>query len=140
MPATRRILVDTVNASYKAYISLYCRCQLQGVYQFILQMPATRHILVYTLDASYKAYISAEELQDTQESCQQFYIRNFFVTQCALQVTKVVLFFRFTVPHIRDLSIFALFSSQCVIISKMIQPYILLTNQKAPNSTVYFVL
>ena len=64
-------------------------------------MLATRRILVYTLDASYKAYISAEELQDTQESCQQFYIRNFFVTQCALQVTKVVLFVRFRVQTFR---------------------------------------
>ena len=24
--------------------------------------------------------------QDTEESCQQFFIRNFFITQCALQV------------------------------------------------------
>ena len=39
-------------------------------------------------DPTYKPYISAEELQDCQENCQQFYIRNFFVTQCALQVCK----------------------------------------------------
>ena len=26
--------------------------------------------------------------QDTEESCQQFFIRNFFITQCALQATE----------------------------------------------------
>ena len=26
--------------------------------------------------------------QDTEESCQQFFIRNFFITQCALQVNR----------------------------------------------------
>ena len=40
----------------------------------------------YVLIPSYKPYISSEELQDTEESCQQFFIRNFFITQCALQV------------------------------------------------------
>eukprot|EP00088_Acartia_fossae_P057739 TRINITY_DN6738_c0_g1_i1.p1 TRINITY_DN6738_c0_g1~~TRINITY_DN6738_c0_g1_i1.p1 ORF type:complete len:713 (-),score=118.88 TRINITY_DN6738_c0_g1_i1:256-2394(-) len=44
----------------------------------------------YNIDATYKPYISADELQDCQESCQQFYIRNFFVTQCALQATEEV--------------------------------------------------
>merc|ERR1712227_99620 len=34
-------------------------------------------------------YISSEELHDTvQETCQQFFIRNFFITQCALQATE----------------------------------------------------
>lgn len=42
----------------------------------------------YNVDESYKPYISYEELYDCQESCQQFYIRNFFVTQCALQATE----------------------------------------------------
>jgi len=42
----------------------------------------------YNVDHNYKPYISSEELQDTQETCQQFYIRNFFVTQCALQATE----------------------------------------------------
>ena len=46
----------------------------------------------YNIDKNYKPYISAEELQDTQESCQQFYIRNFFVTQCALQVNMPYIF------------------------------------------------
>jgi hypothetical protein len=40
----------------------------------------------YNIQLAYKPYISAEELQESTESCQQFYIRNFFVTQCALQV------------------------------------------------------
>ena len=42
----------------------------------------------YNIEPSYKPYISSEELQDTQETCQQFFIRNFFITQCALQVNK----------------------------------------------------
>ena len=41
----------------------------------------------YNIQLAYTPYISAEELQEATESCQQFYIRNFFVTQCALQVT-----------------------------------------------------
>ena len=43
----------------------------------------------YNVDPNYKPYISSEELHDTvQESVQQFYIRNFFITQCALQATE----------------------------------------------------
>jgi len=42
----------------------------------------------YNVEPNYKPYISSEELQDTQESCQQFFIRNFFITQCALQATE----------------------------------------------------
>lgn len=42
----------------------------------------------YNIQLAYKPYISAEELQEATESCQQFYIRNFFVTQCALQATE----------------------------------------------------
>ena len=42
----------------------------------------------YNIEPSYKPYISSEELQDTQETCQQFFIRNFFITQCALQATE----------------------------------------------------
>jgi len=42
----------------------------------------------YNIEPSYKPYISSEELQDSQESCQQFFIRNFFITQCALQATE----------------------------------------------------
>lgn len=42
----------------------------------------------YNIEVSYKPYISAEELQDTQESCEQYYTRNFFVTQCILQATE----------------------------------------------------
>jgi ubiquitin-associated SH3 domain-containing protein len=44
----------------------------------------------YNIQLAYKPYISAEELQESTESCQQFYIRNFFVTQCALQVRHTV--------------------------------------------------
>merc|ERR1711872_234328 len=42
----------------------------------------------YNVEPNYKPYISSEELQDTQETCQQFFIRNFFITQCALQATE----------------------------------------------------
>jgi len=42
----------------------------------------------FNIDTTYKPYISSDELEDTQESCQQYYIRNFFVTQCALQSTE----------------------------------------------------
>ena len=42
----------------------------------------------YNVEPNYKPYISSEELQDTEESCQQFFIRNFFITQCALQATE----------------------------------------------------
>ena len=42
----------------------------------------------YNVEPTYKPYISSEELHDTQESCQQFFIRNFFITQCALQATE----------------------------------------------------
>jgi len=43
----------------------------------------------YNIEHNYKPYISSEELHDTvQESCQQFFIRNFFITQCALQATE----------------------------------------------------
>ena len=42
----------------------------------------------YNVEPGYKPYISSEELHDTQESCQQFFIRNFFITQCALQATE----------------------------------------------------
>ena len=41
----------------------------------------------YNIEHNYKPYISSDELHDTvQETCQQFFIRNFFITQCALQV------------------------------------------------------
>jgi len=42
----------------------------------------------FNIESCYKPYISSEELADTQETCQQFFIRNFFVTQCALQATE----------------------------------------------------
>ena len=42
----------------------------------------------YNIEENYKPYISSEELQDTHETCQQFFIRNFFITQCALQATE----------------------------------------------------
>lgn len=42
----------------------------------------------YNIEPGYKPYISSEELQDTEETCQQFFIRNFFITQCALQATE----------------------------------------------------
>ena len=42
----------------------------------------------YNIETKYKPYISAEELQDTQESTDQYYTRNFFVTQCILQATE----------------------------------------------------
>ena len=43
----------------------------------------------YNVEPSYKPYISSEELHDTvQETCGQFFIRNFFITQCALQATE----------------------------------------------------
>ena len=41
------------------------------------------------MEPGYKPYISSEELHDTvQETCGQFFIRNFFITQCALQATE----------------------------------------------------
>ena len=41
------------------------------------------------MEPSYKPYISSEELHDTvQETCGQFFIRNFFIAQCALQATE----------------------------------------------------
>ena len=44
----------------------------------------------YNVEPGYKPYISSEELHDTvQETCGQFFIRNFFITQCALQVRFV---------------------------------------------------
>lgn len=43
----------------------------------------------YNIQLGYKPYISAEELQDTvRESCEAYYTRNFFVTQCMLQATE----------------------------------------------------
>jgi len=43
----------------------------------------------YNIEPGYKPYISSEELHDTvQETCQQFFIRNFFITQCTLQATE----------------------------------------------------
>ena len=43
----------------------------------------------YNVEPGYKPYISSEELHDTvQETCGQFFIRNFFITQCALQATE----------------------------------------------------
>ena len=47
----------------------------------------------YNIDLSYKAYISADELRDSQdqgcvESCEAYYTRNFFVTQCVLASTE----------------------------------------------------
>lgn len=47
----------------------------------------------YNVHLSYKPYISADELQDSQaqgcnESCEAYYTRNFFVTQCVLASTE----------------------------------------------------
>lgn len=47
----------------------------------------------YNVQLSYKPYISADELQDSQaqgctESCEAYYTRNFFVTQCVLAATE----------------------------------------------------
>lgn len=42
----------------------------------------------YNIDCKYKPYISAEELQDTEETSEQYFTRNFFVTQCILQSTE----------------------------------------------------
>eukprot|EP00096_Caligus_rogercresseyi_P011156 TRINITY_DN4303_c0_g1_i2.p1 TRINITY_DN4303_c0_g1~~TRINITY_DN4303_c0_g1_i2.p1 ORF type:complete len:617 (+),score=228.65 TRINITY_DN4303_c0_g1_i2:78-1928(+) len=42
----------------------------------------------FNVSTSYKPYISQDELQDTQESAENFYIRNCFVTQCILQATE----------------------------------------------------
>uniref|UniRef100_A0A0K2TCK2 Ecdysteroid-phosphate phosphatase n=2 Tax=Lepeophtheirus salmonis TaxID=72036 RepID=A0A0K2TCK2_LEPSM len=44
----------------------------------------------FNIDLSYKPYISEDELQDTQESAENFYVRNCFVTQCILQATEEV--------------------------------------------------
>ena len=50
----------------------------------------------YNVEPGYKPYISSEELHDTvQETCGQFFIRNFFITQCALQVRLVRYMFDF---------------------------------------------
>ena len=43
----------------------------------------------YNIEVKYKPYISADELQDTNESVEQFYTRNVFVTQCVLQVFDI---------------------------------------------------
>lgn len=40
----------------------------------------------YNVDLSYKPFVSADELLDTPESCEQFYLRSHFVTQGALAV------------------------------------------------------
>ena len=47
----------------------------------------------YNIQLSYKPYISAEELSDSQlngcvESCEAYYTRSFFVTQCVLASTE----------------------------------------------------
>ena len=47
----------------------------------------------YNIQLSYKPYISAEELRDSQlngcvESCEAYYTRSFFVTQCVLASTE----------------------------------------------------
>ena len=51
--------------------------------------PAELQAAGYNVDCRYKPYISADELQDTtEESCEEYYTRNFFVTQCILQATE----------------------------------------------------
>ena len=43
----------------------------------------------HNVDLNYKPYISAEELQNTlRETSEDYYTRNFFVTQCVLQATE----------------------------------------------------
>lgn len=42
----------------------------------------------YNIELSYKPFISLLQLQDTEESCEEHYSRNFFVTQCILQATE----------------------------------------------------
>jgi ubiquitin-associated SH3 domain-containing protein len=42
----------------------------------------------FNVDEKWKPFIGSDELQDTQESREQFYTRNFFVTQCILQATE----------------------------------------------------
>jgi len=43
----------------------------------------------FNVDLRYKPYISADELRDSpQESCEEYYTRNYFVTQCALQARE----------------------------------------------------
>ena len=51
--------------------------------------PAELQAAGFNVDCRYKPYISADELQDTtEESCEEYYTRNFFVTQCILQATE----------------------------------------------------
>ncbi len=42
----------------------------------------------YNVDARYKPYISADELVDTEETCEEYYTRNYFVSQCVLQAKE----------------------------------------------------
>ena len=59
-------------------------------YQFINENHQELITSGYNVEPGYKPYISSEELHDTvQETCGQFFIRNFFITQCALQVRLV---------------------------------------------------
>lgn len=58
-------------------------------YQFINENHQELITSGYNVEPGYKPYISSEELHDTvQETCGQFFIRNFFITQCALQATE----------------------------------------------------
>ncbi len=42
----------------------------------------------YNVDCKYKPYISIDELRDTEESCEEYYTRNYFVSQCILQAKE----------------------------------------------------
>ena len=42
----------------------------------------------YNVDPKYKPYISADELRDTEETCEEYYTRNYFVSQCVLQAKE----------------------------------------------------
>ena len=52
------------------------------VFKIAISSPCNLKILQFP---TCPKYICA---QDTEESCQQFFIRNFFITQCALQVEE----------------------------------------------------
>ena len=82
----------------------------------------------YNIQLAYKPYISADELQEATESCQQFYIRNFFVTQCALQVNNQ----EFYIRHI-----FVFKKIHCGFFNKVLFPHLCLLKNKNSQSLMY---
>ena len=52
--------------------------------------PAQFHAMGYNIDLSYTPLIDTLELHDKNETCEQFYMRNFFITEKIVKASQTI--------------------------------------------------